>query len=81
MHFAHLPQKTRFLSHPRSVLCSCVPPVPQPPLYPTTTTKNHRVDDCFVKDEMAKKSENLANRPFLREGVVPVVGLSLYLQV
>lgn len=40
-----------------------------------------RVVDCFEKDEMADVSERLCKRKYLREGVVPEVGMGLYLQV
>lgn len=37
--------------------------------------------DCFVKDEYALVSEKECGTPFLREGVVPEVGMKLYMQV
>jgi hypothetical protein len=40
-----------------------------------------RVEDCFVKDEYALVSEEECSTPFLREGVVPQVGMKLYMQV
>lgn len=40
-----------------------------------------RFKDCFVKDQMGRLGEEMQGVPFLRMGVVPQVGMSLYLQV
>lgn len=75
----HTPQR-----QPRVMLC-CKLPTP-PHLLLLLPVARHaalscRVEDCFVKDEYALVSEEECGTPFLHEGVVPEVGMKLYMQV